>query len=365
MIHYKIFESIDDQLIAEIDRIKTLSFSYVFQQSEWIRTFVPFKKNLIKFKIVFIYKNQEIILVAPMCIKSRYGCKELGWLSSDIIDYNGLIISKTFNFKDILFIDLWKKIINSLSKECDLIFFNKIPELIKSINNPIINSQYKFYQNSYQLNLNDFEYNNFYNNKNNSKSKETDRRKKKKLVNGDDLVCSYMEINLSNFKFVEELIFEKMSSYISKKEKTFNHKYLANLYREIVSCNSNNFKFNLSILKKKSIKISSIFGVIFNGIYYYLIPVTHNTEYKKLSPGRFHITNLINWSIKNNMQQIDFTPGDETYKINWSNNDFKIFYYIKPLSLKGIARYLFLNFYYKFRKNNFLKKIYHYIHYEI
>jgi CelD/BcsL family acetyltransferase involved in cellulose biosynthesis len=361
MIHYKIFESIDDQLIAEINRIKTLSFSYVFQQSEWIRTLVSFEKSLVKLKIVFIYKNHEIILVAPMCIKSRYGCKELGWLTSDIIDYNGLIISKTFNFKDILFIDLWKKIINSLSKECDLIFFNKIPELIESSNNPIINSQYKFYQNSYQLNLNDFEYNNFYNNKNNNKSIQTDRRKKKKLLDGDDLVCSYKEINLSNFEFIEELIFEKMSSYISKKEKTFNHEYLENQYREIVSRNSPNYKFNLSILKKNSVKISSIFGVIFNGIYYYLIPVTHNTEYKKLSPGRFHIINLISWSITNNIQSIDFTPGDETYKISWSNNDFRMFYYIKPLSLKGMIRYIFLTFYYSLRQNYFFKKIYHYI----
>jgi len=75
--------------------------------------------------------------------------------------------------------------------------------------------------------------------------------------------------------------------------------------------------------------------------------------------------NLINWSIENNIQSIDFTAGDEPYKYSWSNNYFKMFYYIKPLSAKGAIRSILLNLYYKLRKNYFLKKIYHYIQYEI
>jgi len=224
---------------------------------------------------------------------------------------------------------------------------------------------YKYYQKSYQINLNNYNYDFFYNQNNNNKSKQTDRRKKKKLDKDDNLVYSYIKINLSNFELIEELIFEKISSYHAKKERTFNYKDIANQYREIISYDNSAYEFNLSILKKNNQKISSILGVIYNGIYYYLIPVTHDTCYKKFSPGRFHIINLINWSIKKNIQSIDFTPGDELYKLSWSNNNFKMFYYIKPLSLKGSIRYLLLIFYYKLRKSYFLRKIYHFIKYEI
>ena len=156
-----------------------------------------------------------------------------------------------------------------------------------------------------------------------------------------------------------------MSSYQSNKKKTFDYKNIVDQYKQLVSYNNCNYKFNLSILKKNGIKISSILGVIFNGIYYYLIPVVNNIDYKKLSPGRFHIINLINWAIKNNIRSIDFTAGDESYKYNWSNNEFKMFYYFRPLTLKGTVRCFFLNLYYKYRKNNLFKKIYHYIRYEI
>ena len=365
MIHFRIFETINKDLIENLNNIKKNTSLYVFQLPEWINAVANNSNNYDKLKIVFIYNDNDIILVAPLCVKSVYGFKELCWLSSDIIDYNNAIISNSFNYEDNNFKKVWEKIIKDLSDECDLVFLNKNPEFIGSMSNPLINSQYKYYQKSYQLNLNKFDYDSFYSNKNNNKSKQTDRRKEKKLNDGGDLNYSYENINLTNFKLVEELIFEKMSSYERKKEKTFDYKNIISQYRELVSCNNFDYKFNLSILKKNNKKISSILGVIFNGVYYYLIPCTHSSEFKKLSPGRLHIINLINWSIENNILIIDFTAGDEPYKHSWSNNDFKMFYYIKPLNLKGIIRYIVLNLYYKLRKNFFFKKIYHYIQYEI
>lgn len=361
MIHFKIFETVNKDLLENLNNIKNNNTFYVFQLSDWIDTVLNNLNKSVKLKVVFIYNNNDIILVAPLQIRTIYGCKELCWISSDISDYNSVIISKVFDYESGNFKETWKKIIKVLSNECDLVYLNKNPEFILSNNNPLLDSKYKYYQKSYQLNLNNFDYDDFYNNKNNSKTRQTDRRKRKKLDNGDDLICSFEKISLCNFQLLEDLIFEKMSYYLSKKEKTFTYKNIINQYKEIVSSNNSDYEFNLSILKKNNVKISSIFGIIFNGIYYYLIPFTHNTEYKKLSPGRFHIINLINWSIKNNIKKIDFTPGDESYKINWSNNDFKMFYYIRPLSLKGTIRYIFLKFYYKLRKNYFLKKIYRFI----
>ena len=364
MIHYKIFENIDKDLIENLINLKKKSSLYVFQSPEWIEAVINNSNNFDKLKIVFIYNNDDTILAAPFCVKNVYGCKELCWISSDIIDFNNVIISEAFK-NDNNFKSVWKQIIKDISDKCDLIFLDKNPEFILSNKNPLINFEYKYYQKSFQLNLNKFDYKIFYDNKNNNKSKQTDRRKEKKLKSGDDLVNSYDKIDSSNFQLVEELIFEKISSYQSKKEKTFEYQKIINQYKKLVSYSHSDYKFNISILKKNDKKISSIFGVIFNGIYYYLIPVTHSSEFKNLSPGRFHIMNLINWSIENNIQIIDFTAGDEPYKYSWSNNYFKMFYYIKPLSAKGAIRSILLNLYYKLRKNYFLKKIYHYIQYEI
>jgi CelD/BcsL family acetyltransferase involved in cellulose biosynthesis len=358
MISFKIFDTIDDQLIYEINKIKHDSFSYVFQMPEWINTLIAFEENQIKLKLIFVYSNSEVILIAPLCIKNKYGYKELSWLTSDIIDYNGIIISKTFDFTDKFFISSWQKIIKILSSECDIIFFNKIPEFIETSFNPILDNHYKFYQNSYQLNLDNFNYNYFYNKKNNNKAQQTDRRKQKKLNEGNDLSCSHLAINSANMKLVENLVFEKISFYKKQKQKTFFYNYLVCAYKNLIKFSANNFTFNISILKKNNKKISSILGVIFNNRYYYLIPFVHNTEYKKFSPGRLHIIKLIDWANKNKIRLIDFTAGDENYKSNWSNFNFKMYYYIKLINLSGLFRFIFLNLYFRLRKNFFLKKIY-------
>jgi CelD/BcsL family acetyltransferase involved in cellulose biosynthesis len=365
MIHFKIFEELNKDLLEYLGNAKKNSLQEVFQMPEWIESIINSYRNLEKLKIVFIYDNDQIILIAPLCINNIYGCKELRWISSDIIDYNSPIISKSFNFEDINFKNLWKKIIEELSCQCDLIFFNKIPQFVQYNNNPLINSEYSYYQKSYQLNLNNFNYDSFYNKKNNNKSKQTDRRKEKKLYEKKDIKYFHTDINEKNFYLLEELIFQKMTLYKSKKEKTFDNKNLINQYKKIINNISNDFKFNISVLEKEGIKISSIFGVVFNRIYYYLIPITHNTEFKKFSPGRFHISNLIKWAQKNDIKTIDFTAGDEEYKSNWSNFSFNMFYYIKLKNLKGIPRFIFLILYFKLRKNLFLKKCYQLIKYAI
>jgi CelD/BcsL family acetyltransferase involved in cellulose biosynthesis len=361
MIHYKIFENFDHRLLKILKELRKFYLFNVFQIPEWIETIINNSQNFKNIKIIFVYSDSKIILVVPLFIKNIYGCKELRWISSDIIDYNNAIISELFDFEDLEFKNIWKKITDDLFSQCDLIFFYKIPELIKFKKNPLINLDYKSYQKSYQLNLENFNYNIFYNNNNNNKSQQTDRRKEKKLNNQGNLKFSYIDINKSNFHFIEDLIFEKMSFYKYKKIRTFNNKDLINQYRQLVNRMSNDFKFNLSILEKDGKKISSIFGVIFNEIYYYLVPFTYNTEYKKYSPGRFHIINLIKWAKENNIKTIDFTAGDEAYKKNWSNHNFNMFFYIKLINLRGIIRFLYLNIYFRFRNNFFLKKAYHFI----
>lgn len=181
MIHFKIFEELNKDLLERLKTIKNNSMLEVFQMPEWIESVVNTYHNLEKLKIIFVYDNDQIILVVPLCIHNIYGCKELRWISSDIIDYNSPIISKSYNFEDINFQNLWKKIIEKLSYQCDLIFFNKIPQFVQYNKNPLINSYYKCYQKSYQLNLNNFNYDSFYNQNNNNKSRQTDRRKEKKL----------------------------------------------------------------------------------------------------------------------------------------------------------------------------------------
>ena len=83
MIHFKIFEKINNELIENLKKKKNNQL-YLFQLTEWINVVINNSKNLYKLKIVFIYNCNDIILIAPFCIRNIYGCKELCWISSDL-----------------------------------------------------------------------------------------------------------------------------------------------------------------------------------------------------------------------------------------------------------------------------------------
>ena len=65
--------------------------------------------------------------------------------------------------------------------------------------------------------------------------------------------------------------------------------------------------------------------------------------------------------MKKKLKLIYFSTGDENYKLNWSNQKFKIFYYVKLLKIKGLFRFFRLKIYYSLRTNRFAKKLYNLI----
>ena len=360
MINYQILEEFNEKFFSEMKLNNNDLIFNLFQLVDWIKILTEFSNNLVKLKIVVIYRDEKIIFIAPLCIKNIGGCRQLSWLSSEIIDYNNAIFSNDYLSVKKQFYEICNKIIKEISTQCDLVYFDKIPEFIMGELNPTLSKNYTFYQYSYQLNLENLDFDEFYNSKNNNKTIQTDRRKKKKLKEGEELLFTYEDCNAQNFLDVEKLIVEKINYYKSKKLKTFEN-YIITKYKKLIINNNDEYKFQICHCLKGNEKISSILGVVQKNIFYYLIPVVYKTKYIKFSPGKFHIINLIEWSINKKLRLIDFSPGDENYKLNWSNQKFKIFYHLKLLNMRGLLRFFILKIYYFLRKNRFVKKLYNLI----
>ena len=356
MIHYKIFEKFDEKIFAELKLNNSEYTQNIFQLDDWLKVTAETANELLNLRIVIVYNYEKIICIVPLEIKTINGCRQLSWLSSQIIDYNNAIFLKDYSYKKNNFIETWNNIIKEISSECDLIYFNKVPEFIMGRQNPLIKEDYKFYQFSYQLNLTTLNFEKFYNYKNNNKTIQTDRRKKKKLNEGKNLVYVYKDCNKDSFLEVEELLLEKIRFYKDRKIKTFESEII-NKYKKLISNNNEKYRFKICHCIKDKKKISSIFGVVHEDIFYYLIPLVYNHKLNKYSPGRFHIIDLINWSIVKKLKFIDFTAGDEFYKSTWSNQKFKMYYHLKLLNFKGLFRFIILNLYYFLRTNKFLKEI--------
>ena len=100
MISYKIYEKFDEKFFNDIEFNNNEFIFNLFQLINWTKVSIELSNNLFELKIVTIYENKKIIFIAPLCIKNIDGCKQLSWLSSEVIDYNNGIFSKDYlNYK--------------------------------------------------------------------------------------------------------------------------------------------------------------------------------------------------------------------------------------------------------------------------
>ena len=93
----------------------------------------------------------------------------------------------------------------------------------------------------------------------------------------------------------------------------FDFKEYKNFYNKILHKKGFKNKLHVSALRIEKELISTHFGLVHKGIFYYLMP-SYSTEWKKYSPGKVHLLLLIEWAIKNKLNVFDFTVGGESYK---------------------------------------------------
>jgi hypothetical protein len=87
---------------------------------------------------------------------------------------------------------------------------------------------------------------------------------------------------------------------------------------------------DFTILKAGDSILSYNIGFTFNDIYYYYMPVI-DPDYENFSPGKVHLYLLIKSSFENRFRGFDHLHGNESYKLDWSNE-------IKPLFRFNIVK---------------------------
>ena len=108
-------------------------------------------------------------------------------------------------------------------------------------------------------------------------------------------------------------------------------------YQGLADLFSDNFKIHCAALKVGDVLIATHVGVIDDTTFYYLMPANEGDDWKKYSPGRLLLLEILKWSIDNKLKFFDFTVGGEAYKKDWCNIETKLFEYVVPNSWIGIS----------------------------
>lgn len=344
-----IYNNIDDELLKEWQEIKNNCKNYIYQDLNFLKDYLDFKKtNIENINIVIIRlkSNKKIFAIFPFEIIPYWGIKILRWIGSEDFDY----FFPIFNFEVEIqynFEDLWNNIL-SVVQNYDVVFLRKLPNKIDSFYNPIVelNKNVLFDSNIYLINLN-FDFNSYVESILKNKNIKEFLRTNKKL---------FSDHNKVNIKIIDEnnphlmpsdIINKKIDNFKKKNKKiTFNKSVI----KFFDNFNKNNTRMIVALYIEDKL-ISASFNFIYKNRLYYLIPVIFDQNYNRYSPGKFLILKLIEWAYSNKINIFDFGIGPEAYKKYWSNSSANLYNYVKYNTKRGYF------FYFLFRLVKFFKKL--------
>ena len=135
------YESFDSRLIVEWEQLQKNAFFFPFQSLSWLLTWYQeigkLKKNL-KLRIITLKKNNEIIAIFPLLIRSNFKLRILEWIGGVHTDYMGPLLHKDFKITKDEFNNVWNEVLKMLDN-FDVIHFKKQYKEINGLQNPFVN----------------------------------------------------------------------------------------------------------------------------------------------------------------------------------------------------------------------------------
>ncbi len=324
--------------------IQEQGYYYGFQMYEWLihwnetigaaRSISP---------VIILVKTDEGVplMVLPLGIEKKYGISILKFLDGWVSDYNAPILAHLFTdrLSENEFKEIWKNI-NQAMPRVDFIHFQKIPELVVSKYNPLLNLNCKAdFENSYYISLNGT-WDEFYSQRIKKKIKNDSRRQRKRLAQLGQLNF-VIASNPNDIKqFTDALIEQKSERYRAMKVRNiFNNSAYREFYHKLAQDLAPKGKVHISALLLNETIIAVHWGLILNDRFYFLMPTFQSGEWKKYSAGRLLLEHLIEYSFMKKLKIFDFTVGEEAYKKIWCDREMKLYEYLKPTSYKGYIYY--------------------------
>jgi len=339
------------------------SFNSVFHKFEWVKNWYEIcaeNRLNIKILIIVIYKNNKIEAILPFIINYFLGLNILRWTGYPFSDLNTGLFNKDFLINKYDFTQIWNFIIKN--NNIDAVDLINCPSKIIEIDNPLIsNLKCKTNLISYKI-LNQKDFNKYclireINNKT-SFFQDIKRLKKKgrllfKVLDNNNYIEKNQAVQFLLKNKKDQLLRTSAWNYLDKD-------YYINFLNKIFTLNFS--KFYALYLDDTILSIVMGYEDKDNKIFYYILP-TYAIEFKKFSVGKINLFYLVKLLIEKNFS-LDFTIGNEKYKIKWSTDNQKIYYFCQFYTFKGIFyilyKILYRIFSKSFFKKFFFKKIYHY-----
>lgn len=334
---YEIYHDFNELMINKWKEFEQKSNSTVFQKLFFVKNWdnTINKSRDYKLYVIFIYYNNSLITIMPLCIKRIFLFRVLQWIGEPFNDLNFAIFLKKLPVSDKELSKVIHNILNSNKEDYSIVYLEKQIENFNGQNNLFLylNNKLTTEKNN-SLNISEF----LTYSLDNINFPKSIKYKKRCLANIKKFNITYKsslmnEIDL-NFKEKVYSFFLKNKSARIEKSGAWNYLKFKK-YVDFINLNLNSHKCVCNAIYIDNEIVSANIGFIDNKVFYYIFP-SYDLKWHKISPGLINLYLNIKEIFDNEIcHKFDYTIGNESYKDIWSNKTEFLFQSFLITSFKG------------------------------
>lgn len=316
-------------------------FLYGFQCYDWLSTWYetigrhqPITVHICE---VRDHRGQPLLLL-PLAIRKRRGVSCLLWLGGRQADYHGPIVAPSYRetVRSDEFPAFWRLVLGALPA-IDVVHFTKQPETIETLPNPFLSLGAVPRDWAFFTKL-EGSWDEYYRRKRNARDRANTRKHFRRLCERGAVEFS-VATTPARRQAVTEIMFEQKQQryFATRSTNILREPGSQEFYRSLALAPSAMDRIHVSALQCGGDIVATHWGMLFRNRWYWLMPSFAGGDWGRYSPGRILLENLLQWCFQNGVAVFDFTIGGERYKLDWCEEQMRLFEYIEPLNAKGRA----------------------------
>jgi len=284
----------------------------------------------------------QLLFLLPLAVERHGLARALTWLGSDNCDYNAPLLAPDFSRAVTArsFGSLWIEVLQRLQASPhlrhDLIHFVRMPAQIGRQPNPFVQPGVTLHASRAYLTHLAPAWDSFYASRRSSSTRQRERTKRNRLNSAGDVQFITPATVQETSRTFDELVVQKTRSFKRMgASNIFLRPGWTDFYRALATEHGPGSPVHVSRLDVGATPAAVNLGLKFRGCYYHVLASHTDGALARFSPGATHLHELMRHAIESGHDRYDFTIGDESYKLEWSDSTSDLFDQVKATTLIG------------------------------
>jgi D-aspartate ligase len=330
-------------------RFENLADCTPFQTYDWLQIWhrhIGLRERVRPVIATASFPDGAIAFMLPLAVECDRAVRRLCWLGQDLNDYNGPLLARDFSERvsGECFLAAWDELRVRMQSDAmlrhDWIELEKMPQVIGGQLNPFFNLALATNPSGAHFTRLDGEWNKFYAAKRSSATRRRDRSKRKRLAELGEIEFVTCAESQDAKRTLQTLMAQKHRLFARRGiPDMFARPGWREFFLDIATNPATRRLTHISRVQIGETCAAANLGIVFGDSYYHMLASYDDGPMAHYGPGALHLRDLLAYAIGRGLRRYDFTIGDESYKLEWSDAHIKLGDYATAATWRGWPAY--------------------------